>query len=227
MIVLVFPGISSASSGDGQNANLNPANPQLGECGMRLTEASAEIAATNAGLGLNEMPAGPRFGTEYVPVAFHVVRRSDGSDGISASDLCSAWDNLRTSGLGGSQLEFYLVGPIDYIDDDYYYNDVDSNEAVNLLRQENPRCNAINIYLTGDLFNFGLQGTSSFTFMPYQGIVILNGSAPYSTTPHEVGHYFDLFHTHENRDRSRMRGWVELRLGGRSGLRHGSRSATK
>lgn len=168
-------------------------------CGTIVSESAVEAVLRNEFEGAYAPSVATTIPTttKFVPVAFHVVRRSDGSGGMSASDLCNTWVNLQTSGVGGSDFELFLVGPIEYIDDDYFFEEVDSFEAADVLRQHNPRCDAINIYLVKDLFNFGAQGIASFTFSPYQGILVIHGSAPYSTTPHEVGHYFDLFHTHE------------------------------
>jgi len=64
------------------------------------------------------------------------------------------------------------------------------------LRDENDSAQLVDLYFVPVLQ--GLCGWSSFTGSPYQGILIANECATnLSSTAHEIGHYFDLYHTHE------------------------------
>jgi hypothetical protein len=110
-------------------------------------------------------------------------------------DCNAAFDGLMT---------FFYTPGIDYIDDDNFYFGLDTLEEINALRTTNVVPNAINVYFANDPTIQGYSsicGISSFTTSPVQGIVMNNDctgvpSNP-STYPHELGHYFDLFHTHE------------------------------
>ena len=91
------------------------------------------------------------------------------------------------------------AGPIDYIDSDFFYFSISGTSDINLMRTTNTVPNTINIYFTENLP--GLCGISSFTFSSVQGIAMANSCAGLPTNPstfsHELGHDFDLFHTHE------------------------------
>jgi len=95
-------------------------------------------------------------------------------------------------------ITFFQHGSIDYINSDYYYNCPDVQSRRDSLRQVNVVANTINVYFS----NFdGLCGQSSYPADAIQGILINNPCAGVnsnpSTFPHEVGHYFNLYHTHE------------------------------
>jgi hypothetical protein len=92
---------------------------------------------------------------------------------------------------------------VDYIDDDDYYYNIDTDAEIDAMIQENVVADAINVYFTPNLSNEdgGLCGRGSFTTSSPQGVAMNNGctgtSDNPSTFPHELGHFFDLFHTHE------------------------------
>ncbi|MCZ6766112.1 MAG: T9SS type A sorting domain-containing protein [bacterium] len=96
-----------------------------------------------------------------------------------------------------SGIVFYSLG-VDYIDNDSYFTGVTGGEYTT-LRQQNVVSAAINVYFAP--VTPGLCGLSSFTFSSVQGIIQNNACSGVpnnpSTFPHEIGHYFDLFHTHE------------------------------
>jgi hypothetical protein len=67
------------------------------------------------------------------------------------------------------------------------------------LRNTYNIANRVNLYFVNNAM--GYCGFSTFSWYTVQGIIIANGctglpSNP-STVPHEIGHYFDLYHTHE------------------------------
>jgi hypothetical protein len=136
-----------------------------------------------------------------VPIAAHIVQTSAGTGGLSMSRLEQAMLDANAY-FANTGISFYLLS-VDYIDDDDYYYNVDTNAEIDALKGENVVADAINIYFTPNLSNEdgGLCGISSFTTSAVQGIAMANGctglaSNP-STFPHEIGHYFDLYHTHE------------------------------
>jgi hypothetical protein len=178
----------------------DPGGPSF-ECGSNVTpdEARRYLEQVAGGPGLVPPELLPQAGPYCVPIVGHIVRQSDGTGGMSLSQYQQSVADAN-SYFAGTDIFFYSLG-IDYIDSDFYYSDMDTRTIndINALRSENVFPAAINVYYTPNLP--GLCGISSFTFSPVQGIVMANGcsgvpSNP-STMPHEIGHYFDLFHTHE------------------------------
>ena len=138
----------------------------------------------------------------FVPLTVHIVRRSDGTGGITFNQLCQALDDLNLLLFPG-MIEFYVQPPIDYIDSDLFYEEIDTMEEIDMLRSTNVVPDTINVYFTPHL-SMGegeFCGISSFTWSPVQGVVMHNlcTGKPWNPTtfPHEIGHYFDLLHTHE------------------------------
>ncbi|MHC4080816.1 MAG: right-handed parallel beta-helix repeat-containing protein [Planctomycetota bacterium] len=174
-----------------------------GECGTVLTPEQAVWASILEQAGAYELPDGVALRIPFeVPLTFHVVRTSAGSGGISDSQLSQALVDADTA-FASMGISFCLPGATIYIDSDAFYYDIDTIEEINALRSTNPVPNTINIYFTPNLAweGGGLCGISSPTFNLVQGIVMNNGCTGTpenpSTFPHEIGHYFDLFHTHE------------------------------
>jgi hypothetical protein len=132
-----------------------------------------------------------------VPIAGHIVRRSDGTGGMSLSQYNQSIDDANYY-YTGMDIVFYSL-TVDYIDSDFYYYNITTIGDINALRGENVVPDAINVYYTPNLP--GLCGISSFTHSSVQGIVMANdcSGVPWdrTTMPHEIGHYFNLYHTHE------------------------------
>lgn len=185
------------------------ARPRLKEalavpgCGSALTpeEAAAYIRYREE----HPLPGGEILGGPYfVPIAPHIVRMSDGTGGLPESryQQAIADANGHYAPVG---ITFYTLGAIDYIDSDAFYT-TSTLDEINDLRTTNTVPDAINIYFTENL-NYesgGLCGISAFTFSSVQAIAMRNsctanpsGLGNHSTFSHEVGHYFNLFHTHE------------------------------
>jgi hypothetical protein len=137
-----------------------------------------------------------------IPIAAHIVRRSDGTGGLTEAELLAAID---TSNVYAAQtnVSLYLYGGIDYVDADTFFYSTNSSEQFDALRQTNAAPEAVNVYFVPptDTSGFGYCGLSSFSSSTVQGIILNNQcidpSYSRSTLFHEVGHYFDLYHTHE------------------------------
>jgi len=78
--------------------------------------------------------------------------------------------------------------------------------------------NTINIYWAHDIP--GLCGQSSFPGDSTQGIV-LTSTCLQATQAHELGHYFNLYHTHETVLGVECPSQVQLHDGGRPSVRYG------
>jgi hypothetical protein len=171
------------------------------ECGTRLRPEDVELVRQRIADGVYD-PPGERSGQYIVNITFHVVRRSDGTGGLDPARLVRALDDANL-GFANSGIHFCWVGPTDYIDDDDFYYNIDTYAEIDDLRSINVATHSVNVYFTENLGSEDgpLCGISSFTFSDVQGIVMDNDctaiNGDHSTFAHELGHYFDLFHTHE------------------------------
>ncbi len=137
-----------------------------------------------------------------IPLAIHIVRQSSGLGGLTLAELQIAFDSSNVY-AAQTNVSFYLYGTVDYIDNDLYYFGMGNTANYDLLKQTNPVPGAINVYFVPptEISGFSLCGISSFTSSPVQGIIMNNHCVDptFARTVlfHEVGHYFDLYHTHE------------------------------
>ncbi|MFK8009098.1 MAG: PKD domain-containing protein [Saprospiraceae bacterium] len=139
----------------------------------------------------------PESGTTltFVPVQLHIIRTSAGTGGISPSDYLEAFERVNVDYLPAG-INFFQCSSINYIDDDDYY-DYDKSE-MNALHAAHSVTNVINIYSTEDVLSGSspicghAQFPGGLDFVMLANSCTLNGS----TFSHELGHYFNLYHTH-------------------------------
>lgn len=133
-----------------------------------------------------------------VPITCHIVRFSDGSGGIPEDRVELAISDLNNH-VADINMEFFRQGAFRFIDDDDFAFIPDDEGQRDLLRQQGPVEGTVNVWFVPELV--GLCGQSSFTFSDAQGILMDNdctaNGADRSTFSHEMGHYFNLFHTFE------------------------------
>src|SRR5215813_10771098 len=139
----------------------------------------------------------------YLPLTIHMVHDKFGWLGLTPEQLEVAMQNLnrmwRPVGI-----QFFIYGEVDNSinDDDMAFPT--TPEKRDALRRVNVVPNTINVYFT----NPGPAGQSSFTKDPVQGVLLsyafVDGVDGYDgrifgleVFAHEMGHYFDLYHTHE------------------------------
>ncbi len=179
--------------------NLPAQFPQLDtkrECGTVVTDRQKMVELERGSRGYN-LPLAPQLNRPYqIPLTIHIVRQNDGTGGFTLADLGVAMQDLNRLWLPVG-MQFYQRGAVDYINNTTHFNVPDNQQARDNLRQVNPVADTINVYFTNLT---GLCGQSTFTTDPIQGILIANscaGAGSPSTLAHEIGHYFDLYHTHE------------------------------
>jgi hypothetical protein len=134
--------------------------------------------------------------TQFVKLTIHIVRYSDGTGGIPESRISTAISDLNNHVASTGLVFFRHVNTI-YLDSDQYA-DCTSAESY-ALRAIDPVSSSVNIWFVPNFI--GLCGKSSFPGSATQGIVMNNDCTAttynHSTFTHEVGHYFNLYHTHE------------------------------
>ena len=157
-----------------------------------LTEVPAGVTVSQAKSG--NLSLYKRTEMISLRLMVHIVRTSQGSGGISIEEL-----NFKVNRLNYyfQQVGFnFYIDRINYIDSDEFYN-IDNKAELDLLRSTYTVPGYINVYFVNYLMDaYGYSSFSPRIDNGPQGIVIKN-SAHETTLPHEMGHYFDLFHTYQ------------------------------
>lgn len=168
-------------------------HPIQQECAAEITPRQ-KARLDRTALARQRFQDNGRVGTLYIPVRHIITRKNDGSDGISSTDLQTAMDDLNTVYAAGN-IQFYECSRV------YVYNDTlndlhTRNKSV--LTSSYAVSNVVNIYHVNTYFN----DTKSFCgSAPYPGgsdNIFMKNSCTMngSTFPHEFGHYFSVYHTH-------------------------------
>ncbi|TJY32202.1 T9SS type A sorting domain-containing protein [Pontimicrobium aquaticum] len=132
-----------------------------------------------------------------VPIKAHIIRKTDGTGGLTEAELNDAMDNMNAF-YASAFMEFFLCDGINYIDDDNYYDFKNSEDEASLTLANNVN-GLINIYFTNYIENSSGSSLCGYAYYPGGADVILmanNCATNGSTLPHEVGHFFSLRHTH-------------------------------
>ncbi|MEL7122708.1 MAG: BACON domain-containing carbohydrate-binding protein, partial [Bacteroidota bacterium] len=147
----------------------------------------------------------------YLAMQFYVVRQDDGTGGALGVDVQTALDNVNDIYLGAG-IQFFPDETIQYINASEYFN-FDANEEEDLLDIAY-KANTINVYIVDSLTANGreLCGYSYYPNSDKPDIVVLDKDClNLSTFPHELGHFFGLYHTHGPSNCGNTTEWVDGR----------------
>lgn len=172
------------------------------DCGVKLTQEQARIAAYLESVGAYDPPAfAPRFVVQ-VPVTLHVLRRDNGTGGLTDTQAEDALDaaNVLWESTG---IQFFLEQPVRFINNTNLFN-IDNEIELTFLWSTDVIQDSVNVYFVNQLAALdggSICGIASFSYLPIQGVTVANSCTPSqgnsTTFAHELGHYFDLYHTHE------------------------------
>ena len=133
----------------------------------------------------------------YVPVAFHLVAKTDGTGRIAegrALDMLAGWNELYAS--NNIDIQFYFKY-FNYINDDNVYNSPRNFAPVNKMDAVR-KLDAMNVYCVNSADGVGTAGqTLAYYTRDNDWIVCINQQVSKgfsSTIAHEVGHFFTLLH---------------------------------
>ena len=151
LAAFAMPGAAVACGGDPDHAHgaVDPDGPAAG-CGSYVREAERRALLDQWFAGSYDPIAGDGGETYVVPIVLHVVRRSDGTGGMTQAEILSTYGDLLDA-FDGTGITFCQPFGVDYIDDDAFFFDIDTLNEIDALRQTNVVGNAINIYFTPEL----------------------------------------------------------------------------
>lgn len=132
-----------------------------------------------------------------IPLKIHIIRNSDGSNGLDKYDLEIAIDNLNRI-YSNAYMEFYVFEEINYIDD--------TNRSSHFVKGDEKTLSGsnyvpgiINIYFTDYIENASEQSICGYGINDKKvNLILMKNSCAMngSSLAHEMGHIFSLVHTH-------------------------------
>ncbi|MCI0389934.1 MAG: M43 family zinc metalloprotease [Acidobacteria bacterium] len=165
------------------------------ECGTEIPPEQLEVELARKNIPALTMGASTET-PYYLPITAHIVHRSDGTGGNTPEQVEVVMQGMNQlwAQVG---IQFFIYGEIDHINNDTHFDVPNNRAAHQALKKVNVVGNTINVYFT----RLGpLCGVSSYTSDSVQGVLMditsLGCSGP-SAFAHEIGHYFNLHHTHE------------------------------
>lgn len=178
---------------------INDSNNGLDHCGTVLPpqheiDANEQFIKSYKRSGNSALPS-----PVVIPIKAHIVRNNNGTGGVSLAVINNAIVTMNTQ-FSALNMSFTLCGSTHYIDDSALYSldvDLENGDLV-----KNNVHDAINIYFVGALTSGAstLYGISAFPSEDRQrNRIIMENNATMDgfTLGHEMGHYWNLYHTHE------------------------------
>ncbi len=155
-----------------------------------------------------------RGAVKWVPITFHNVTRTNGTGGLNTTVIPTIISDLNRS-FGPANIQFFQCGPIETINNDTYFDltvgrsgdPYPAEDAVICGAHDVP--NTLNMYFFNSFYSTywgpGVRGLAYFPGGPERVLIetayATNGSR---TIEHEVGHFFSLYHTHQNTGHSTL-----------------------
>ncbi|MEQ9466634.1 MAG: T9SS type A sorting domain-containing protein [Ekhidna sp.] len=130
-----------------------------------------------------------------VAITAHIIRRDDGGGGLTDQQLFDAIDNVNDY-YANAGMSFFIY-EINYINSTQFFDFVTSDEDA--LNEPNDIENTINIYFANSVGDGEGGFYCGYAYFPgWKDIILMDNSCAIngSTLPHEIGHYFTLYHTH-------------------------------
>lgn len=189
-----------------QTRRPSPPQKEKSECGTAILpeQVKAELDRPNDAALKPALVAPNANEPLYLPLTIHMVCDSQGVGGFNSGGQLDTILNTLNQLWQPVGIQFFIYGSIDWsIHNDYYYYLPNIDYRQDSLRTVNSVPNTINVYFAN---LDGISGQARFTSSVYQGI-LLDYSAMddiggeiwrLEVFAHEMGHFFDLYHTHED-----------------------------
>ena len=137
--------------------------------------------------------------TIYFRIQIHIIRNSYHTTSLVLDSLQKDLQDLNVY-YKPAAIQFYMCNSYNYIDNSQYYTFHDSDEAS--LRNTYNDIYAINIYFASQVY-IGTATYAGYSYCPTSSmspnfIIISNEYVRKMTLIHEMGHFFNLLHTHDH-----------------------------
>ncbi len=170
------------------------------ECGARILPEEIEKALLNEMIMQSAKSSLDDTAFIDIPISYHIIRRSNGLGGVSQSDLSISTDGANVL-LAQNRIRIYQYTR-DYIDSDQFFVGICTDDDWDSLLTIKTIEGAVNIYVLPEESEYEYCGFATFPHSSVQGIVLHGDCAGTnynnSTLVHELGHYFYLYHPHED-----------------------------
>ena len=170
---------------------------QQRECGTVISPEQREAELRDRALQKPGEVHVPPLLPFRIPLTIHICRMNDGTGGFTLGQLDSAMRQVNAL-YASTGIQFFQYGDIIYIDNTYFFNVKDVQTDRDFLRSQRVVANTVNVYFT-NLDSLCGQGT--FPGDVVQGVLMSNDCAGTVTNTssfaHELGHFLNLYHTHE------------------------------
>ena len=130
-------------------------------------------------------------------IKIHIVRGDDGIENFPDSVAKIENGIIDTLNLyyAPAKVKFYLCDGFDYINNDTYRIHYQSNDTQLINSYNDP--DKINIYYVDQLY-CGVS-VNGYAYLPTtKNLIIITKRAWNESSVHEMGHYFNLYHTHDS-----------------------------
>jgi hypothetical protein len=169
-------------------------------CGSKVTDADAAFMRTYRA-PMRSYGVGETRGIRDFPIQAHIVTHNNGTGGVDIATIKTAINTLNNYYFNAN-VRFVLLDEVHYIKSNAWY-DFDTNEEEAMCSANDVK-GVINMYFCGTV---AMQGTelcgyayfpnSQSSLMKKDRVVMQNTCVDDACTlPHEVGHFFSLYHTH-------------------------------
>lgn len=152
----------------------------------------ANIAASENGTAVSD-----RSAVQYVPIHFHLVGDASGNGKIKERLVLDQLCALNEA-YAPMEMRFYLKPHPTYGLFDYSINNngVYNNQSNTFLMQNRRHATALNVFITEEASS---PDVAAYYSIPNDWVVnrkaYINGNPTNNTLPHEIGHFFSLWHT--------------------------------
>jgi Domain of unknown function (DUF4384)/Pregnancy-associated plasma protein-A len=169
-------------------------------CGSKVTDADAAFMR-GFRTPMRSFGIGETHGIRDFPIQAHVVTKLNGTGGVDMKQVKDAINNLNNYYFNAN-VRFVLLDEVKYIKNPAWY-EFDTNEE-EAMCSANDIKGVINMYFCGavtmqgtELCGYAYFPNSQSNLMRKDRVIMQNTCVDDGCTlPHEIGHFFSLYHTH-------------------------------